>query len=101
QRVLVFLADDVHAQLDAFIADEYRRAGNKLADLMLALAAKRAVKRILFLGHPVLSTRLARCSLPCRADFSPITPSLRQGPGGYGNPKPNLSMLAAARSRLD
>jgi hypothetical protein len=55
ERVLVLLADDVHAQLDAFIADEYGRAGNELANLMLALAAEGAVEGVLFLGHPVLS----------------------------------------------
>src|SRR5205085_2714506 len=40
QRGLVLLADDVHAELDAFIADENRRAGNQLADLVLTLAAE-------------------------------------------------------------
>ena len=47
QRGLVLLADDVHAEFDAFVADEHRRAGDELADLMLALAAKGAVERIL------------------------------------------------------
>ena len=47
QRGLVLLADDVHAQLDALIADENGRTGNELAHLVLALAAKRAVERIL------------------------------------------------------
>src|SRR5689334_8910952 len=35
-----FLANDVVAKLDAFIADEHRRAGDQLAHLVLALAAK-------------------------------------------------------------
>ncbi len=35
-----FLANDVIAELDALVADEYRRARNQLADLMLALPAK-------------------------------------------------------------
>src|SRR4029077_17531709 len=47
QRGLVLLADDVHAQLDALVADEHRRAGNKLAHLVLALAAERGVERLL------------------------------------------------------
>jgi hypothetical protein len=47
QSGLVLLADDVHAQLNAFIADEHRRAGNQLAHLVLALAAKGAVKSVL------------------------------------------------------
>jgi hypothetical protein len=47
QRGLVLLVDDVHAQFDALAADEYGRAGDELAHLMLALAAERAVERIL------------------------------------------------------
>src|SRR5437868_2483715 len=47
QRGLVLLTDDVHAQLDALIADEHRRPGDELTHLVLALAAERAVKRIL------------------------------------------------------
>src|SRR2546421_10802809 len=47
QRGFILLADDVHAQLDALIADEYGRAGDELAHLVLALAAERAVERIL------------------------------------------------------
>lgn len=39
-RRLVLLADDVHAQFDAFIADEYRRSGNEFPDFVLALAAE-------------------------------------------------------------
>src|SRR5215471_338566 len=47
QRGLVLLVDDVHAQFDALVADEYGRAGDELAHLVLALAAERAVERIL------------------------------------------------------
>src|SRR5262249_49227397 len=47
QRGLVLLVDDVHAQFDALVADDYGRAGDELAHLVLALAAKRAVERIL------------------------------------------------------
>jgi len=39
-RGLVLLADDVHAQFDALVADENGRAGDKLAHLVLALAAE-------------------------------------------------------------
>src|SRR6185295_6495551 len=42
-----FLANDVVAQFDALVADEHRRARNQLADLVLALAAERAVKQLL------------------------------------------------------
>src|SRR5499427_1506822 len=47
QRGLVLLADDVHAQFHALVANEYGRAGDELARLVLALAAERAVERIL------------------------------------------------------
>src|SRR5207247_255938 len=51
QRGLVLLADDVHAQFDAFVTDENGRAGDELAHLVLALAAERAVER--FVGFAV------------------------------------------------
>jgi hypothetical protein len=38
--VLELLADDVVAELDTFIADKDRRAGDQLADLVLALPAE-------------------------------------------------------------
>src|SRR5712664_3587412 len=47
QRGLVFLTDDVHAQFDAFVADEYGGTRDQFADFVLALAAERAVKRVL------------------------------------------------------
>src|SRR5258708_15731800 len=47
QRGFILLADDVHAQLAALIADEYGRPGDQLAHLVLALAAERAVERLL------------------------------------------------------
>jgi len=40
---LGFLADDVVAQLDTFIADEYCGSGNQLADFMLGFAAEGAI----------------------------------------------------------
>ncbi len=43
QRRLRFLADDVVAQLDAFIANEHGRPGNELADFVLRLAAEGAI----------------------------------------------------------
>src|SRR5215470_15353940 len=46
QRRLVLLTDDVHAELDALIANEHGRSSDQLPDLVLALAAKRAVERI-------------------------------------------------------
>src|SRR6266404_682752 len=54
------LADDVVAELDALVADEHRRTGDKLPHLVLALAAEGAVKKLVagrFIGHsPALDT---------------------------------------------
>src|ERR1700720_1379022 len=47
QRRPVLLANDVHAKLDAFVTNEDGRPGNELAHLVLALAAERAVERVL------------------------------------------------------
>jgi hypothetical protein len=47
QRGFILLADNVHAKFDALLADKHGRAGDELAHLVLALAAKRAVERIL------------------------------------------------------
>jgi hypothetical protein len=47
QRGLALLADDVRTQLHALVADEDGRPGNELAHLVLALAAERAVERVL------------------------------------------------------
>ena len=59
-RGLVLFADDVHAQLDAFITDEHGRPCDQLANLMLGFPAERAIKRVLggfavrcLFGHPV------------------------------------------------
>src|SRR5215469_960035 len=69
QRGLVLLADDVHAQLDALVADEDGRSSNKLAHLMLALAAERAVERVLCIAaadftHPSLRSAPPRLPSP-------------------------------------
>ena len=47
KRRLCFFADNVIAQIHAFIADEYRWPRNQLADFMLRLSAERAIKRAL------------------------------------------------------
>src|SRR5947208_13081308 len=64
QRGLVLLADDVHAQFDALVADENGRPGDELAHLVLALAAKRAIERIL----RVATTNLAHPPSPSARD---------------------------------
>src|SRR5690606_11378271 len=50
QRGFVLLADNVHAEFDAFIADEDRRPRDELAHLVLALSAERAVESVLRLS---------------------------------------------------
>src|SRR5690554_3319576 len=47
QRGFVFLANDVHAEFNTFVADKDGRPGNQLPDLMLAFAAKGTVERVL------------------------------------------------------
>ena len=61
--VLELFANDVITQLDAFIADEDRRARDQLANFVLALAAKRTIKEFAVLvltagiiAHTVLAS---------------------------------------------
>src|SRR6201999_1597567 len=66
QRGLALLANDDHAQFDAFVADEYGGARDQFADFMLALAAERAIQRVL---------RVARADLThsrLRPPFDPV-----------------------------
>ena len=51
QPALALFADDVHAQLDAFVADEHRRTGNQLADFVLAFATEGTVQRVFAVAH--------------------------------------------------
>src|SRR5260370_28938470 len=46
QGGLALLPDDVHAEFDAFIADEHRRASNELPDLVLALPAETTIQGV-------------------------------------------------------
>ena len=73
ERGLVLLADDVHAQFDAFVANEHRRTRNQLANLMLALAAERAVERV----FRVAAADFAHCWSPC----GPVRSGVAQGTG--------------------
>jgi hypothetical protein len=53
---LVLFTDDIHAKLNAFIANEYGGPGDQLADLMLRFPAEGAVEgilRIAGLAHTV------------------------------------------------
>src|SRR5690554_1286431 len=47
QRGFVFLANDVHAEFNTFVADKDGRPSNQLPDLMLAFAAEGTVERVL------------------------------------------------------
>src|SRR6516165_5809544 len=77
----ILLADNVHAQFDAFVADKYGRAGDELAHLVLALAAERAMER--FLGFA--ATELIHLRTPTRYKSS--------------QPQPHRSNQAHTRSR--
>ena len=66
---LVVVGDDVVADLDAFVADEYRRARNELADVVLILVAERAAQDF------VLAGLLRRHCFP--GDAVPADPSSR------------------------
>ena len=74
---LVLLPDDLHAEFDAFVADEDGRARNELADLVLALAAEGAIERVLGLAAAGL-THLA--SGPSTGASCPLRSSGRSGP---------------------
>jgi hypothetical protein len=50
--VLELLADDVVAELDAFVADEDGGAGDQLADFVLALSAKGALEKLAVVVPP-------------------------------------------------
>ena len=76
QGRLGLLADDVVAQLDAFVADEDGRARNQLADLMLRLAAEAAVKRAL----AVAAAGKLSHTVPC------LHPSRVERPAGHAKP---------------
>ena len=67
ERDFVLFADDIHAELDAFIADEHGRSGDELAHLVLALPAERAVERAFGVGAGGFGHRVF--SLP---RFTPI-----------------------------
>src|SRR6202011_5986800 len=91
QRGLVLLADDVHAQFDAFVADEYRRAGDELAHLVLALAAERAIERVLGLA----ASDLAHPCSPSIANAGALEPFIRNVTAGV----PRSRHLPSRRAR--
>src|SRR6516164_1416020 len=75
QRGRLLLTDYVHAQFDALVADEDRRSGNELTHLALALAAERAVERVL----RIAVADLTHFRGPTRCESSPVTPQDKPG----------------------
>src|SRR5262249_10707712 len=67
RRGFILLANDVHAQFDALVANEYGRAGDELAHLVRVLAEKRAKQQ--FLGFATADR--AHLRTPTRYRSSP------------------------------
>ncbi len=66
KEIRKILDDDVQAKLDAFVANEDGRPGNELAHLILALAAERAVERVLRIAAANLAhSEPPSKTLPC------------------------------------
>jgi hypothetical protein len=81
---LVLLADDIHAQLDAFIADEHGRAGDQFPDLVLALPAEGAIERVLRVAatlghHPTVPRGPGKDGSGARRGAQPATHGRRAG----------------------
>src|SRR6516162_3291103 len=89
QQGLVLLVDDVHAQFDALVADEYGRAGDELAHLVLALAAERAVERILGFA----AAELAHLRTPTR--YKSSQPQPRRPNQAHTRSSPRARKVAA------
>src|SRR5438874_2139810 len=64
QRGFVLLADDIHAQFDALVANENGRTSNELAHFVLALAAERAVEGVLGITAADFAHSILRHTLP-------------------------------------
>src|SRR5439155_9374571 len=68
QRGFVLLANDVHAQLDALVADKDGRTGDELAHLVLVLATERAKEQ--FFGFAVAELAHLRTSIRYKSSQS-------------------------------
>src|SRR5262249_35307033 len=79
QRGFVLLADDVHAEFNAFVADENGRPGNELAHFVLALAAERAVESVLRIAAADFAHSILRHTLPCSSTQAVFAPASRPG----------------------
>src|SRR6266702_3369669 len=101
QRGLVLLTDDVHAEFNAFVANEYGGSRDQFADFMLALATERAIQRVL----GVAGADLTHSSL--RPPFDSITRSTHSGTKpdlkvdrANSVPKKTLTQYTPCESRL-
>src|SRR5262245_532256 len=79
-RLLLFplLGDDVVAELDALVADVDGGTGDQLADVVLALAAERALQRAVALARP---RHPSRDSLATSGPAPPTARPARSPPG--------------------
>src|ERR1700746_2603475 len=76
QRGLVLLADDIHAELNAFVADEDRRSCDQLADLVLGLSAEREIQLVLGVARADLTHSCLRPPFDLVRSIAPF----REGP---------------------
>src|SRR5215470_16589688 len=101
QRGFVFLADDVHAEFDALVADEDRRSGNKLAHFVLALTAERAVKRVFRIAAADFTHSLAPVDSAQRARGPAINHRLRRLPISPSRRRPNMLTRSLANTLME
>ncbi len=91
QRGFVLFTDDIHAEFNAFVADEDGRSRDQLADFVLALPAERTIKRVLGIAAADLahsSLRIIRVNDRTGAHF--LTPVRRPKRGTLGTVRPKL-----------
>ena len=101
QRGFVLLADDVHAELDALVANEDRGTRDQFADFVLALAAERAIQRVLGVARADLTHS---CLRPRFDPVRSIVPSRHDQPARDSNransvPKKTLRVTSPCESR--
>ncbi|CFX44126.1 protein of unknown function [Candidatus Filomicrobium marinum] len=82
EGVLVFLADDIHAEFNAFIADEHGWPGNQFSNLVLALSAEGAIKGVLLVRHSLISPVVEERDLRALASFGLLSAAQRSGGRG-------------------
>jgi hypothetical protein len=88
QRGFVLLADDVHAEFDAFVADEDRRSRDQLADFVLAFSTERTVERVLGIAAADLRHSSLRIKSRERPALTILTPDGRPKRGTLGTVPP-------------